>query len=236
MLNLRKFCAEFLGTMLLVFFGCGVAMTISYAGTLVNVAIALAFGLSIIAVAAMIGDISGCHINPAVSLGMLIDGRMKLREFIYYVAAQFLGGIAGAGVLALIKRNDLESLLGSNAFAAATETGVHMLGAFVIEVILTFAFVFVVLAITKKAENGKISSFVIGLSLTLVHLMGIPYTGTSVNPARSFGPALMCLFRGNAVPIQQVWLFIAAPLVGAALAALVYRFFYCDKCCCKKCG
>ncbi|MDY5797314.1 MAG: aquaporin [Eubacteriales bacterium] len=106
-----------------------------------------------------------------------------------------------------------------------------MLGAIVIEIILSFVFVLVVLAVTKKAENGKISSFVIGLSLTLVHLMGLPYTGTSVNPARSFGPALMCAFRGNIVPLQQVWVFIVAPMVGAVIAAIVYRFFFC---CCKK--
>ncbi|MCI6986887.1 MAG: MIP family channel protein [Clostridium sp.] len=232
MFNCKKFCAEFLGTMLLVFFGCGVAMTMGV-NRLTYVAVALAFGLSIVAIAAFIGDISGCHINPAVSLGMLLDGRMKLGEFFYYIAAQFLGGIAGGGVLALIQRNNPDSLLGSNAFVFANSdaTGIHMLGAIVIEIILSFVFVLVVLAVTKKAENGKISSFVIGLSLTLVHLMGLPYTGTSVNPARSFGPALMCAFRGNIVPLQQVWVFIVAPMVGAVIAAIVYRFFFC---CCKK--
>ena len=218
----RKFAAEFLGTMILVVFGCGAALLFSPTFPLTTLTVALAFGLVIIAMAAAIGDISGCHINPAVSLAMLLDGRMGIGEFFTYLAAQFLGGIAGGGVLALISNGNVQSGLGSSSH-------ISILGAFVIEIILTFVFVFVVLRVTKKAENGKIAGFVIGLTLTLVHIFGIHYTGTSVNPARSFGPAFVSALLGNTAPLKQVWLFIAAPLAGAVIAVLVYRFLYCGE-------
>ena len=215
----RKFAAEFLGTMILVVFGCGAALLFSPTFPLTTLTVALAFGIVIIAMAAAIGDISGCHINPAVSLAMLLDGRMGIGEFLTYLAAQFLGGIAGGGVLALI----------SNGYLESASSHISILGAFVIEIILTFVFVFVVLRVTKKAENGKIAGFVIGLTLTLVHIFGIHYTGTSVNPARSFGPAFVSALLGNTAPLKQVWLFIAAPLAGAVIAVLVYRFLYCGE-------
>ena len=216
----RKFAAEFLGTMILVFFGCGAALLFSPTFPLTTLTVALAFGLVIIAMAAAIGDISGCHINPAVSLAVLLDGRMGIGEFFTYLAAQFLGGIAGGGVLALISNGNVQSGLGSNGYLESASSHIS---------ILTFVFVFVVLRVTKKAENGKIAGFVIGLTLTLVHIFGIHYTGTSVNPARSFGPAFVSALLGNTAPLKQVWLFIAAPLAGAVIAALVYRFLYCGE-------
>ena len=225
----RKIAAEFLGTMILVVFGCGAALLFSPTFPLTTLTVALAFGLVIIAMAAAIGNISGCHINPAVSLAMLLDGRMGIGEFLTYLAAQFLGGIAGGGVLALISNGNVQSGLGSNGYLESTSSHISILGAFVIEIILTFVFVFVVLRVTKKAENGKIAGFVIGLTLTLMHIFGIYYTGTSVNPARSFGPAFVSALLGNTAPLKQVWLFIAAPLAGAVIAVLVYRFLYCGE-------
>ena len=150
----RKFAAEFLGTMILVVFGCGAALLFSPTFPLTTLTVALAFGLVIIAMATAIGDISGCHINPAVSLAMLLDGRMGIGEFFTYLAAQFLGGIAGGGVLALISNGNVQSGLGSNGYLESASSHISILGAFVIEIILTFVFVFVVLRVTKKAENG----------------------------------------------------------------------------------
>ena len=209
----RKFAAEFLGTMILVVFGCGAALLFSPTFPLTTLTVALAFGLVIIAMAAAIGDISGCHINPAVSLAMLLDGRMGIGEFLTYLAAQFLGGIAGGGVLALISNGNVQSGLGSNGYLESASSHISILGAFVIEIILTFVFVFVVLRVTKRAEN----------------IFGIYYTGTSVNPARSFGPAFVSALLGNTAPLKQVWLFIAAPLAGAVIAVLVYRLLYCGE-------
>ena len=154
----RKFAAEFLGTMILVVFGCGAALLFSSTFPLTTLTVALAFGLVIIAMAAAIGDISGCHINPAVSLAMLLDGRMGIGEFLTYLAAQFLGGIAGGGVLALISNGNVQSGLGSNGYLESASSHISILGAFVIEIILTFVFVFVVLRVTKRAENGRLDS------------------------------------------------------------------------------
>jgi aquaporin Z len=164
-----------------------------------------------------IGNISGCHINPAVSLAMLINGKMSVKDFIGYVIAQFLGATAGAAGLMLIFGN---KSLGANGFYKASALGVGMKGALIIEAVLTFIFVLAVLGVTSKLENGKIAGIVIGMSLTLVHLIGIVFTGTSVNPARSFGPAI---FQGGDA-LTQLWVFIVGPLVGAAFAAVVYRF------------
>lgn len=224
----RKFAAEFLGTLVLVVFGCGVAMTLQ-ASPLTVLPIALAFGLAVVAMAAAIGDVSGCHINPAVSLGMLIDGRMSFKEFFFYIVAQFLGGIAGGGVLALLSSGNVSNGFGTNGYLELSANNIGLLGAFVVEVILTFVFIFVVLRITKKIDNSRVAGIIIGLTLALVHLLGILYTGTSVNPARSFGPALMAAIYGDGVPLSQVWVFIVAPFVGATIAALVYRFFYCKE-------
>ena len=210
---MKKYLAEFIGTFVLVLFACGVAAVTGCAFPEAGyVATALAFGLCIVAMAYSIGNISGCHINPAVSLGCLLAGRMSVKDFIGYVAAQFLGAIAGAAVLmALI---GTEKGLGCNGLYNGS-IGLS----FLVEVILTFVFVLVILGVTSKSGNGGMAGIVIGLTLVVVHLFGIPFTGTSVNPARSFGPAL--LLGGDA--LSCVWVFILAPLVGGALAALVWK-------------
>jgi len=223
----RKYIAEFLGTMLLVVFGCGSAVAanalIGKMGLMVpfgftTLTIALAFGLIMAAMIYAFGTVSGAHINPAVSLGMFIAGRIAIKDFAGYVAAQFIGGIAGAEILVILFRS--RTSLGANGYGNASALGAGMIVAFVIEVILTFVFVLVFINVTSKVENGAVSGIVIGLTLTLVHLLGTPFTGTSVNPARSLGPAV---FSGGEA-LHQVWVFILAPLVGAAIAALVYRF------------
>lgn len=231
-MQMKKYIAEFIGTLVLVVFGCGSAVAantlLGNAGEGIPLAfstllIAFAFGLVIVAMAYSIGNISGCHINPAVSLGMLVAGRMQFKEFIGYIISQFLGGIAGAGILVFLFGSS--EALGQNGFGAASALGINAGQAFVIEVILTFVFVIAILGVTSKTENTAAAGLVIGLTLTLVHILGIPFTGTSVNPARSFGPALLA--GGQA--LGQVWLFILAPLAGAAIAALVYKFLSREK-------
>ncbi len=225
---MKKYIAEFIGTFVLVLFGCGTAaISGGISGVTGIVGIALAFGLSIVAMAYCIGKVSGCHINPAVSLGMLLCKRMSGKDFVGYVIAQFIGAIAAAAVLmAIINSSGVFAAyggtavtgLGADGFGDASFVGLSMGGAFLVEVILTFVFVLTVLGVTSSPKWGSVAGIVIGLTLAFVHIMGIPLTGTSVNPARSFGPAL--LLGGQ--PLEQVWLFIAAPLVGAALAALVH--------------
>ena len=211
---MKKYVAEFIGTFVLVLFACGVAAVTGCAFPEAGyVATALAFGLCIIAMAYSIGNISGCHINPAVSIGCLVAGRMSFKDFVGYVVAQFLGAIAGAAVLMLLIGTDKG--LGCNGLYNGS---IGM--SFLVEVILTFVFVLVILGVTSKIGNGGMAGIVIGLTLVVVHLFGIPFTGTSVNPARSFGPAL--LLGGDA--LSCVWVFIAAPLVGGVLAALVWKF------------
>lgn len=225
---MKKYIAEFIGTAVLVIFGCGSAVAantlIGNAGiaggiplALSTLLIAFAFGLVIVAMAYFIGGISGCHINPAVSFAMLITKKLSVADFCGYVVSQFLGGLAGAGILAFMV-GGTASGLGSNGFGEASAMGASMLQALVVEVILTFVFVSTILGVTSKTENASVTGLVIGLTLTLVHILGIPFTGTSVNPARSFGPAILA----GGVPLSQVWLFIVAPLVGAALAAVVW--------------
>ncbi|MCL1858831.1 MAG: MIP family channel protein [Oscillospiraceae bacterium] len=220
--NIKKYAAELIGTMILVFMGCGSAMFLgceSYGG---HLAVALAFGLSIIATAYVIGNISGCHINPAVSLAMLINKKLSLTDFIGYVASQIIGAFAGAGLLKLIVSlgadsglEDLTGGLGSNGIA-----NVGVAGAIAVEIILTFIFIFTIIGVTSDESKGGVAGIVIGLTLTFVHIVGIPLTGTSVNPARSLGPALL---SGNSDAIANVWIFVAAPLVGAALAAVLFK-------------
>lgn len=211
---MKKYVAEFIGTFVLVLFACGVAAVTGCAVPEAGyIATALAFGLVIVAMAYSIGNISGCHINPAVSLGCLMAGRMTAKDFAGYVIAQFLGAIAGAAVLMLLIGK--EHGLGCNGLYNGS-IGMSIL----VEIILTFVFVLVILGVTSKIGNGKLAGLVIGLTLVLVHLFGIPFTGTSVNPARSFGPAL--LMGGDA--LSCVWVFIVAPLVGGALAALVWNY------------
>ena len=214
-MNLVKKClAECIGTFTLVFVACGVAAKVGCdasngAGYLIT---ALAFGLVIVAMAYSIGNVSGCHINPAVSIAMLVSGKMTFVEFIAYVVSQFAGAIAGAALL--IPFVGKESWLGTNALFDGS-IGLSIL----IEIVLTFIFVIAILGVTSKVENGAVAGLVIGLSLTLVHLLGIAFTGTSVNPARSFGPAL---FVGGEA-LSNVWVFIVAPLIGGVLAAVCYK-------------
>ena len=224
---MKKYIAEFIGTAVLVVFGCGSAVAantlLGNAGIQIPLAystllIAFAFGLVIVAMAYSIGNISGCHINPAVSFGMFVSGRMDVKEFIAYIISQFLGGIAGAALLAGMLGSTAS--LGTNGFAEASALNASMMSAFLVEVVLTFVFVIAILGVTSKVENGAVAGLVIGLTLVLVHILGIPFTGTSVNPARSFGPALL----SGGLALQQVWVFIVAPLIGAGIAAIVYKF------------
>lgn len=237
--SMKKYIAECIGTMCLVLFGCGTAMVLG-PGTSAGayMATALAFGLAIVAMAYSIGNISGCHVNPAVSLGVYLNGGMTLRDFIGYIIAQFAGALVGTGVLAFIfglgnvadrtGAEEIEGLFELNGFGANTMAGVgnnHFVG-FIVEIILTFVFVFVILSVTAKKKKGSaLNGLVIGLTLTLIHLLGIGLTGTSVNPARSFGPAIGAAFGGNLVPIVCLWAFILGPAIGAVLAAVVYRYF-----------
>lgn len=212
----KKYVAEFIGTLVLVLFACGTAAAVGCAKDEFNAAYlltALAFGLVIVAMAYSIGNVSGCHINPAVSLAMLVSGKMSVKEFIGYVIAQFAGATAGAALLMVLIGKDYG--LGANSLFDD-----NIWKSLLIEVILTFVFVFAILGVTSKVENGAIAGLVIGLSLTLVHIFGIAFTGTSVNPARSFGPAV--LLGGE--DLACVWVFIVAPLVGGVLAALCYKY------------
>ena len=224
---MKKYVAECIGTATLVVLGCGTAMLVgcdaaSGSGYLLT---ALAFGLTIVAMAYSIGNISGCHINPAVSLGVLLTGGMEIKEFICYVISQCIGALAGAGILALIFGTggveDKTGGFGSNGLAGVNGSPIAGL---IVEIVLTFIFVIAILGVTsKKANHGSFGGLVIGLTLVVVHILGIGLTGTSVNPARSFGPALVAAFTGNTAPIAALWVFIVGPLVGAALAACVYK-------------
>ena len=216
MKDFKKYLAEFIGTGVLVLFACGVAGQICSYGVPGLIGTALAFGLVIVAMAYSIGNVSGCHINPAVSIAMLISKKISAKDFCGYIIAQFLGAIAGAAVLYFIVSDP--SKLGCNALFNG-----RRFMSFGIEVVLTFVFVLAILGVTSKESNGNIAGLVIGGALVLVHLLGISFTGTSVNPARSFGPALInALAGGNA--LAYIWVFLLAPLVGGALAAVVYRF------------
>jgi aquaporin Z len=229
----RKLVIEAIGTFFLVFFAVGVA-TLSFgfkfAGASTSAGVvttALAFGLVLLALAYTLGPITGCHINPAVTMGFFVSGRMRLTEAIGYWVAQFIGGIAGAFVLyGIFTASPLYSRkrtgLGADGYGPLSMTHINTAGAFGAEVILTLLFVFVVLQATGKLTAPGFAGMAIGLALTVVHLIGIPLTGTSVNPARSLGPALVV--RGLA--LSQVWLFIIAPLVGGVVAALLYRFVF----------
>ena len=214
---MRKYIAEFIGTFTLVLFGTGVAVM-----TNDLVAIALAFGLAIVASAYAIGKISGCHVNPAVSLAMLIDGRMNIKDFIGYVVAQVAGAFAATGTLYYVFSETIigSKNLGANGYEALSAANLSMLGAFILEVVLTFIFVYTVVAVTKDKEKENIAPIVIGLTLAFVHLLGVYLTGTSVNPARSLAPAV--IQGGDA--LKQVWLFIIAPFVGGSLSAIVYKY------------
>lgn len=215
---MKKYLAEFLGTMVLVLFGTGVAVLSNG-----NLAVtSLAFGLSIVAMAYAIGDISGCHINPAVSLAMLITKKLDKKDFGYYVLAQILGALAGTTLLFIILScTDFGTIaIGANGFADLSSTNISLIGALITEIVLTYVFVYTILGVTSDEKYEKIAGLIIGLTLTFVHLLGIPLTGTSVNPARSIAPAI---FAGPE-SLKQVWLFIIGPLLGAALAAYTFKY------------
>lgn len=223
---MKKYIAEFIGTMVLVTMGCGTAMLVGCdaaagSGYLLT---ALAFGLSIVAMAYSIGNISGCHVNPAVSLGVFMRGGISSKDFIGYVVAQVLGAFAGAlllfGIFAMGGVTDQTGGLGTNGLAGVNGNPIAGL---LVEIVLTFIFVLNILGVTSpKFKHGSFAGLIIGLTLTFVHIFGIGLTGTSVNPARSFGPAIVCLFSGNFAPLASVWVFIVGPLIGAFLAAIVY--------------
>ena len=217
---MKKYICEFIGTFILVFLGCGSA---AIAGsTLGTLGIALAFGLAIVAIAYSVVRVSGGHVNPAVSLAMFINKKLDKKDFCGYVVAQVLGAIVGAACLSLVISTTtlVNPGLGTNGFANNSTVGISMIGALFVEIIATFIFVLAILGVTSDEKNGSVAGIVIGLVLTLIHIVVIPLTGTSVNPARSLGPAL--LVGGEA--LTQVWVFIVAPLVGAALAAYVWSF------------
>lgn len=213
----KPYIAELVGTFILTFMGCGSAIVLGCDTAGGHLAVALAFGLSIIATAYVIGSTSGCHINPAVSFAMLLRGKMSTSEFLGYVISQVIGAI-GAGLLlkVLVSANggvDLTGGLGSNGLAV---TGVW--GGFFVEIILTFIFIYTILGVTSEKKFAGVAGIVIGLTLAFVHIVGIPFTGTSVNPARSIGPAL---FAGGEA-LKSLWVFIVAPLIGSALAVVIY--------------
>lgn len=228
----RPLLAECLGTALLVFFGVGTAtLTFGFkvAGSSVSagvVATALAFGLVLLVLVYGIGPVSGCHVNPAVTIGFLLSRRITLADAVRYWAAQLVGGIAGGAVLFglfhLSARYHSSVGLGANGYDKASLIGANAGGAFLAEVILTFLFVFTILAVTRRASNAAVAGLVIGLSLALVHIIGIPIDGTSVNPARSLGSAI---FAGGSA-LSQLWVFIVAPLVGGAVSAGLYVFLF----------
>ena len=228
---LKKALAEFIGTFTLVFVACGVAGATG--GSLV--ATSLAFGLTIVAMAYSVGRVSGCHINPAVSLGCLLTKRMNVKEFLVYVCAQILGGTAGAVlVFGIFKMANVVIPGDACNYAvgyAGTLTAGGIIGALITEIVLTCIFVYAILNVTdEKAGTSKIAGIVIGLTLTLVHLIGINLTGTSVNPARSIATAISAaIYNGTTAALAQVWMFIVGPLVGAVAAACLYKVLNTEK-------
>lgn len=225
---MKKYLAEFIGTMVLVLIGCGTAMAVGCDPAMGSgyILTAFAFGLGLLTMAYSIGNVSGCHINPAVSIAMLASGKMSWKEFGGYVASQVLGALAGAGLLALIFGGagivDATGGFGANGLDGVNgNVGIGL----IVEILLTFVFVISILGVTsEKAKHGNVAGIVIALSLVAVHILGIGLTGTSVNPARSLGPALVAVFSGNGAPMGAVWVFIVGPLLGGLLAAYVYKY------------
>ena len=227
---MKKYIAELIGTMVLVLLGCGAAVfSGGVAGTVGagtgTLGVALAFGLAVVAMAYAIGGISGCHINPAITLGVWLSGRMGTKDAFMYMVFQVVGAILGSLILTLLVTtgaHDGPTWTGSNGFGAG-----EMAQAFVAEAVFTFIFVLVVLGATdEKKGAGNLAGLAIGLTLVLIHIVCIPITGTSVNPARSIGPALM---EGGQA-LSQLWLFIVAPFVGGAFSALVWKFIGSSEC------
>jgi aquaporin Z len=212
---MQKFVAEFIGTLTLVLFGCGAAVL---GGENVGqLGIALAFGFAIVAMAYGIGSISGCHVNPAVSLAVFIAGRMNARDLVLYWIAQFLGALVGAGILAAIAGT--AGGLGQNGWGPGYNGEFSMQSALIFEVVMTALFVIVILGSTSPAAPAGFAGLAIGITLAVIHIVGIQVTGVSVNPARSFGPAV--LVGGQA--LSQLWLFFVAPAIGATIGGALYR-------------
>jgi len=229
----KKYLAEGLGTFALVLFGCGAAVIAGISGVgpagIGLLGISLAFGLAVVVMAYTIGPVSGCHINPAISIAMLVAGKLSMKDTVGYVIAQCIGAIAGAGVLYLIVSGATgftmpEWALGSNGWGDGYLGGYDMKAAFLAEFVFTFLFLMVIFGTTAKNASPAMAGLAIGLSLALIHMVVIPITGTSVNPARSLGPAL---FAGG-MALQQLWLFIVAPIAGGLFAALVRKVFIDD--------
>ena len=225
---MKKYIAEFIGTFTLVFMGCGTAMLVGCDSEIGcgYILTALAFGLAIITLAYSIGNISGGHVNPAVSLAVFINGGMSAADFAGYVVAQVLGALAGSGFLALIFASgnikDMTGGLGTNGLGGV---GNNTFAGFLVEMVLTFLFVMTILGVTSaNQKHGSFGGLIIGLTLVGIHIIGIGLTGTSVNPARSLGPAIVAAAQNNPGPLKVVWVFILAPLIGGALAAIVYKF------------
>jgi len=225
----NKYVAEFIGTLTLVLMGCGSAVIAGGNGeTGVGLlGISFAFGLSVVAMAYTIGHISGCHINPAITIGMVVVGRMKAAEGIGYIIAQILGAIAGAGLLYVIACGkpgfDISVTgLGQNGYGTTSPQGYSLMSGFIAETVFTAIFLLVIFGSTStKNIHGGFAGLSIGLSLVLIHIVGIPITGVSVNPARSIGPAI---FVGGTA-LSQLWLFIVAPVLGSIIAAIIGRYF-----------
>lgn len=226
-MNLRKYIAEFIGTMSLVLIGCGSVVGANALAAnngakvplaFTSLLIGLAFGLTVTVMAYSVGQISGGHFNTAVSLAMLIAGRMNVTDFVAYVIAQVLGALAGAGLIVAFTGSNAS--LGTTGYGDASALGINAGVAFLVETVITFLFLIVILGVTSKPEYSNVAGVVIGLTLALLIILALPFTGGSLNPARSFGPALLA--GGEA--LAQVWVFILAPLVGAALAAVVHKF------------
>ena len=214
----KKYFAEMLGTLVLVLFGCGVAV---YTGGSV-VATSLAFGLTIVAMCFTLGEASGCHLNPAVSLGLLVAKRLSFKDFLGYMIAQLIGAMEACFLLWLFfgRNNGYGANVAQTAITSHYGDAASLVVALVAEIILTFVFVIAVLGVTSKTENKGFIGIVVGLALTLVHLLGLSLTGTSVNPARSLLPA----FFAGGEALRQVWIYVVGPFVGAVLAALCYSF------------
>jgi aquaporin Z len=226
---MKKYLAELIGTFSLVLFGCGSAVIAgsSQVGPsgIGLLGISIAFGFAVVAMAYAIGGISGCHINPAVTIGVLVAGRMTTKDAVGYIISQLIGATLGAGVLYLLASGKSgwvmpEWGLGANGWGEGYLGGFNTTSAFVAEAVFTCLFLFVILAVTSKYGNSTMAGLAIGVTLMLIHLVVIPITGTSVNPARSFGPAI---FSGG-MALSQLWLFFVAPVLGAIIAALIWKF------------
>jgi aquaporin Z len=222
---LKKYTAELIGTLALVLIGCGSA---AIAGKFIGyTGIAFAFGLTVLVMVYAIGSISGCHINPAITVAMLVAGKIKGKDAIFYIIAQCIGAIIGAGILWAIASGNADfSLaktgLGQNGFGVHSPAGYSMAACFIAEVVLTALFLFVIFGATHKDAPKGFAGIAIGFSLVLIHLVGIPITGTSVNPARSLGPAVFV--GGDA--LAQLWLFIVAPIIGGIVAAIIWKYTF----------